>query len=154
MDSEKPASGKTQRVPRSWVAAGILIILAVPLVIVFLSMKGCACAPVPADAAPAVRTGPDSIRITMQPDASFHHNRLPFLSIIVNERDASNQSAIAAAQLPLVISPPGGLEYREGSSVILSGDGVAGNASAPVHLWIVATYPDNGYVTVIGDVYR
>jgi hypothetical protein len=141
---------KKRTVPPPWVILGMLV-LAVPFVLFLLSMKGCACAPVPADAAPATRTGPDSIHIVMRPDASYHHDKLPTVGIFVNDRDVSNRSMIAASHLPLAISPPEGLVFADGSAVTLQGIGVAGNKSAPVHLWILVTYPDTGWQAVIGE---
>jgi hypothetical protein len=128
-----------------------MLVLAVPLVLFLLSMKGCACVSVSADTAPATRTGPDSVRIVMLTDASYHPDKVPAVSIFVNDRDVSNQSVIAASHLPLAISPPEGLVFSNGSSVTLQGIDVAGNGSAPVHLWVLITYPDTGYQAVIGE---
>ncbi|OPX62527.1 MULTISPECIES: hypothetical protein [unclassified Methanoregula] len=150
MDRDEPASWRTKRIPRIWVAFGMLVI-AVPIVLFLVSMKGCACIPMPGDAAPAVRTGPDSIHIVMKPDGSKHHNQVPVLTLFVNDREVTNQSAIAASRLPLVITPPEGLAFRDGAEVTLQGTAVAGNESLPVNIVIVATYPDTGQVWVIGD---
>ncbi|PKL65198.1 MAG: hypothetical protein CVV32_04190 [Methanomicrobiales archaeon HGW-Methanomicrobiales-3] len=109
------------------------------------------CADPMTDSAPAIRTGPDSIHIVMRPDASIHHHQVPVVNIYVNDRDVSNQSLIAAADLAIVISPPEGLVFADGSSVTLSGSGVAGNTSMPVHLQVVASYPDTGKRVAIGE---
>ena len=151
MDIPVLSSLQKRHVPRSWVILVGLAVLVIPLVLVLMSMKACACVPVPADAAPATRTGPDSIHIVMRPDASYHHDNIPTVSIFVNDRDVSNQSVIAASHLPLVISPPEGLVFADGSSVTLEGNDVAGNESVPGHLWILVTYPDTGYQAVIGE---
>jgi hypothetical protein len=141
---------KMQHVPRSWVILGI-VVLAVPFVLFLLSMKGCACATLPADSAPATRTGPDTIRIVMHPDTSVHHERSPTLALFVNGRDAGNRSQILHAGLPLVISPPEGLAFQEGSAVTLQGRAVAGNESMPINIVIVVSYTDTGEMWVIGD---
>jgi hypothetical protein len=109
------------------------------------------CADTPTDSAPAIRTGPDSVRIVMQPDTLIHHDQAPTVKIYLDERDASNQSLIAASGLDAIISPPEGLVFSSGSSVTLRGSAVSGNKTAPVHLQIIATYPDTGRRVVIGE---
>jgi len=150
VNSDRPESWTTRRIPRTWVALG-MIAIAVPIILFLVSMKGCACIPMPGDTAPAVRTGPDSLHIVMKPDASKHHDRVPVLTLFVNDREASNRSAIAASRLPLVITPPEGLAFREGADVTLQGRAVEGNESVPVNIVIVAMYPDTGEMWVIGD---
>jgi len=108
------------------------------------------CADWQTDVAPAVRTGPDSVHIVMQPDTSIHHNKIPIVNIYLNEKDVSNQSLIAASGIDAVISPPEGLVFSSGSSVTLQGNAVAGNETVPVNLQIVATYPDTSRRVVIG----
>jgi hypothetical protein len=60
------------------------------------------------------------------------------------------ETLIAASVIDAVISPPEGLVFTSGSSVTLQGSAVAGNETLPVHLQIVATYPDTGRRVVIG----
>ncbi|MDD4136350.1 MAG: hypothetical protein PHT99_00455 [Methanoregula sp.] len=109
------------------------------------------CAEPLTDFAPATRTGPDSIHIIMRPDLSKLYQQVPTVNIYVNDRDVSNQSLIAASGLVIVINPSEGLVFADGSSVTLSGRGVAGNMSMPVHLQVVASYPDTGKRVAIGE---
>jgi hypothetical protein len=143
-----------------WIVIAATLLLAIIfwfVVLGFLSGAGlkpseCSfCADPLTDSAPAIRTGPDSIHIVMRPDASIHHQQVPVVNIYVNDRDVSNQSLIAAAGLAIVISPPEGLVFIDGSSVTLTGSGVAGNTSMPVHLQVVASYPDTGKRVAIGE---
>jgi len=109
------------------------------------------CAEPLTDFAPATRTGPDSIHIIMRPDLSKRYQQVPTVNIYVNDRDVSNQSLIAASGLVIVINPSEGLVFVDGSSVTLTGNGVAGNTSMPVHLQVVASYPDTGKRVAIGE---
>jgi len=149
MDRDKSVPGKMRAIPRSWIIAG-MIVLAVPFVLFLFSMKGCACAKISADNVTAERTGADTIRIFIHPDASVHFDRPPVLALFVNDQEVSNRSLILHEGLQLAISPPEGLAYRDGASVMLQGKWVAGNASNPVHIWTVASYED-GEIQVIED---
>jgi hypothetical protein len=103
------------------------------------------------DYAEASRTAPDSLRIVMQPDSWAKHNTPPTLKIFVDDRDVSNQSLISEAGLDAVIDPPDGLLFTRRASVTLQGTAVSGNGTVPVHLVIIATYPDTGRRVVIGE---
>jgi hypothetical protein len=87
----------------------------------------------------------------MQPDSWAKHNALPTLKIFADDRDVSNQSLISEAGLDAVIDPPDGLIFARGASVTLQGTALSGNGTAPVHLVIIATYPDTGRRVVIGE---
>lgn len=152
MAAGSPASGRSQQVPRPYIVLGTLIIAAV-FILILLSARGCACITIYADAAQAVRTGPDTIRITMQTDRSHLIFHTPLLTIQADDRDVTNQSVIAAAGIPLAISPRGGLLFRNGSAVTLAGRAARGNATAPVHIVVTVYYPDTGYLQVIADQY-
>jgi hypothetical protein len=142
-----------------WIILAVIAVIAIPLGLVAMGltsvpgagMDQCGYCDELTDYAPATRTGPDSIHIIMQPDTTRHHNRIPTVRIYVNDRDISNQSLIAASDLDVIISPPDGLVFESGSSVTLQGVAVAGNKSMPVHLQIIATYPDTGRRIVIGE---
>lgn len=141
-----------------WILVAATLILAIIFGLVAVGFfssgipgGGCSqCADKQTDFAPAVRTGPDSVRIVMQPDTSIHYDKIPIVNIYLNEKDVSNQSLIAAAGIDAVINPPEGLVFSSGSSVTLQGNAVAGNETLPVNLQIVATYPDTGRRVVIG----
>jgi len=134
----------------------ILAVLLVPPTLLYLGYS-----PTPSDQfsscygvndyAQASRTAPDSLRIVMQPDSWAKHNALPTLKIFIDDRDVSNQSLISEAGLDVVIDPPDGLLFARGASVTLQGIAVSGNGTAPVHLVIIATYPDTGRRVVIGE---
>jgi len=138
------------------VAATLVIAIIFGLVVAGYFLRGstakeCSfCAEWQTDIAPAIRTGPDSVHIVMQPDTSIHHDKIPIVNIYLNEKDVSNQSLILASGIDAVISPPEGLVFSSGSSVTLQGNAVAGNKTLPVHLQIIATYPDTGRRVVIG----
>ena len=153
-------SQEKQRRFLPWIILALVVVLAIPVGLVALGMiSGYGAVPEPCsycgmtskDYATATRTGPDSIHIIMRPDTEQHHNQVPTVSIYVNDQEVSNGSLIAASRLDLVINPSEGLIFDSRSSVTLRGGAVAGNESVPVHLQIVATYPDNGRRIAIGE---
>jgi hypothetical protein len=79
------------------------------------------------------------------------YNVTPDIRIIVNDIDVSNQSVMTEVGLQGTVEPPEGLMYQKGASVTITGDNVAGNESAPVHLVILIMYPDTSTGEIVCD---
>jgi|GEM_PF-1424384 len=110
-----------------------------------------ACCDVISDTVDVTRSGSDSIRIVMKPDLKVKHDPVPSVNIYLDEKDVSNQSVITRSRLDVVITPPEGLLFQRDASVSLQGRGVLGNETVPIHLQIIATYPDKGIRYMICD---
>jgi tetrahydromethanopterin S-methyltransferase subunit D len=136
----------------------VLAVLVIPPGLLYLSMStgvvaeelSC-CAPIITDSVDVTRTGPDSIRIIMLPDLRAKHASVPTVTILLNEKDVSNQSIISGSRLDDTIDPPTGLPFKRKASVTLHGSDVSGNETVPVHLQIIVTYPDLGLRVMICD---
>jgi len=87
----------------------------------------------------------------MLPDLWTNHHLVPTIKILLDEQDASNQSMIKRSRLDAVINPPEGLPFKRKASVTFQGKDVAGNETVPLHLQIVASYPDRGIQHIICD---
>jgi len=103
------------------------------------------------DSVNVTRTGPDSIRIVMEPDPKKRLNPVPVVKIFLNEKDVSNQSVIAGSGLDDTIDPPDGLLYKNGALVILYGKDASGNKTLPARIRILVTRPDTGTSAEICD---
>jgi hypothetical protein len=137
----------------------LLAILVIPQGLIFLGMSSgiigeqCTCYSIN-DTVSVSRTGPDSLMLVMIPDPDTVRKTsapLPTLQILINEKDLSNQSAIARQGLDDTIDPPKGLIYQEGASVILKGRDVTGNETSPARLAVIITYPEKGNRAIIVD---
>jgi len=101
----------------------------------------------------AERSGPDTILITtFFPDNHYYFGRTnPFIDpaqnknrfiILLNSWDLSDQPTIDRQRLAITIDPPQGLQYVDGSQVILKGPGIAN--ITPGHLVIIDVNPSRG----------
>jgi hypothetical protein len=103
----------------------------------------------PFEYAEVSRTTDGSIMIFMKHDI-LSPQRCPglrFVNITVDGKDVSTQPIIAGSGLNLSIDPPGGLEYRDNSSAIISGGYLSGNNTVLVRVNV--TYTDLGFRDVI-----
>jgi len=138
----------------------LIAILVAPLGIISTGISGGfiemppSCCPMPENVN-ASRTGPDSIRISLNIDsadiARKPSDTLPYITIKINEMEVSNQSIITGSGLEDTIDPPVGLRYLDGASVTLQGKEVSGNETDPTHLEIMVTYPNHGESAIICD---
>jgi hypothetical protein len=103
------------------------------------------------DRVDVTRTSPDSIHIVMLPDLWTNHHLVPTIKILLDEKDASNQSMIERSRLDVVIYPAEGLQFKRKASVTFQGKDVAGNVTVPLHLQIAVSYPDRGIQHIICD---
>lgn len=146
--------------PYRFLCLTLIAVMIVPPGLAYLGMemgvleKQNTCCPV-FDSVGASRISPDSLRIIFKinPEVSRPTTgTIRFLNITVDEKDVSTQSILTNSRLNNTIDPPEGLLYWDGSSVILQGDDILGNDTVPVHLNVIATYPDLEYKTVICDM--
>lgn len=103
------------------------------------------------------RLSDDSILITNHggPGAYWLKENGVF-TIVVNGKNATNEDAIEQSGLPVSISPADGLGTREGSSVTITGSGIApkpqDNSGNSTHVFAVCVTKD-GYREVVLDTY-
>jgi len=97
------------------------------------------------------RTGPDSIRIVMEPDPKKRCDSVMDIKIFLDKNEVSSQSLINRSGLDDRIDPSAGLLYRSGASVTLRGKDVAGNETVPTHIRILVSCPDTNTGAVICD---
>lgn len=103
------------------------------------------------DSVDVSRTTPHSIHIVLDPHPVRTYNVTRDIRIIINDIDVSNQSVITEKGIQGTIEPPEGLTYQKSASVTITGDIVAGNETAPVHLIILVTYPDTSTGEIVCD---
>jgi hypothetical protein len=141
-----------------FVLLALLAVLIIPPGLMYIAMgmgvpEGqSACCDVISDTVEVTRTGSDSIRIIMKPDLRVKHDPVPSVNIYLDEKDVSNQSVITRAHLDAIITPTEGLQFQRDAIVTLKGKTVEGNETVPVHLQIIATYPDKGIRYMICDM--
>jgi hypothetical protein len=92
----------------------------------------------PPDNITVLRTGPDSIRMTLKAGSSKCGSRNSF-KILLNGNDVTNQASIGKSGLNVTITPQEGLGQQDGSYAILQGMDVAVNETAPPHIQIIMT---------------
>jgi hypothetical protein len=138
----------------------LLTIILIPPGLAYLGMvsgiyeKQNTCCPL-FDSVEVSRTNADSLQIILKTNLKISPpatGAVRTVKITIDEKDVSTQAIIMNSRLNDSIDPPEGLLYRDYASVVLRGDDIMGNDTFPVHLNVIATYPDLGYDAVICDM--
>jgi hypothetical protein len=98
------------------------------------------CGVFPAVSWKVERTGPDSVVMTLRSidrRIGTEAGERPAVRIFANGNEVSNMSVIRDGGLTDNVSPPGGLQFREGGSVTLSGEDLRMDAKKPLRIQVM-----------------
>lgn len=127
----------------------ILLIIIVPLGITYIGIwsgiikpQSC-CADI--DRIKIDRLSTDSVKISFlsnnQNPGWILLQKPPSFQILIDSNEYSDENIIRSQGLSDVIDPPEGLEYRDGSLMILKGPGIS-NQNNPCHIIVIEVLPD------------